>query len=148
MSCSPVLEHEGLVGPDESVTTFHADLAPRPRSASEARSFVSGLDLPLEDDGMAVLVLLTSELVTNAVLHARTAVSLGVTVTDTAVVVTVGDSSKGRPEQRPYGELIGTNGRGILLVEELAQRWGVTYEEGGKWVWFTVERSRMRAGRK
>src|SRR5687768_17144757 len=87
MSCSPVLEREGLLGPNETRVTSSLELPPRPRSVAQARAFVANLDLPLEDDGMAVLVLLTSELVTNSVLHARTRVDLCVTVTDAAVVV-------------------------------------------------------------
>ena len=144
MSCSPDLEHFGLVPTGDVVSSAHLELPPRPRSPGAARAFIRSLDLPVEGDGVAVLVLLASELVTNAVLHARTQVDLGVTVTSTEVLVTVGDRNGQRPEQRPYGELMRTNGRGMLLVEELSQRWGVTYGEGGKCVWFTVLRSRGR----
>jgi anti-sigma regulatory factor (Ser/Thr protein kinase) len=92
-------------------------------------------------------VLLTSELVTNAVLHAGTPVQvtcrlLGDLV-DGAVEIAVLDR---RPAQlrpgRPHTAAEAaerTNGRGLQLPSELATAWGVTYARAAKAVWFRLD---------
>jgi anti-sigma regulatory factor (Ser/Thr protein kinase) len=91
-------------------------------------------------------VLLTSELVTNAVLHAGTPVQvtcrlLG-NLSDGAVEIAVLDR---RPAQlrpdRPHTAAEAaerTNGRGLQLPSELATAWGVTYARAAKAVWFRL----------
>ena len=89
----------------------------------------------LSDDDMAILSLLTSELVTNAVLHARTPMTCGIAVTADLVLVVVGDNNPVLPE--PSKE----PGRGLHLVASLASSWGVRPgADGGKAVWFTLSR--------
>ena len=94
-------------------------------------------------------VLLTSELVTNAVLHAGTPVQvtcrlLG-NLSDGAVEIAVLDR---RPAQlrpdRPHTVAEAaerTNGRGLQLPSELATAWGVTYARAAKAVWFRLNLS-------
>ncbi len=94
---------------------------------------------PLPDDTADVLLLLTSELVTNAVLHARTAIELGITVGERSVVVTVHDLDLTRPEQRPYAEREG--GWGLGLVRALAEDSAMEHHPGdGKTAWFRLPR--------
>jgi two-component sensor histidine kinase len=147
MSCHDVLVREGLGESNDILASHHRHLVPRPRSASEARAFVRDLDVPLGPDAAAVLLLLVTELVTNAVLHARTTVDLGVCVAESFVLVSVTDRNEARPEQRPYPELYRSGGRGLLLVEELSARWGILPVDGGKCVWFTLKRARQPAAR-
>ncbi|HEV3400484.1 MAG TPA: ATP-binding protein, partial [Acidimicrobiales bacterium] len=81
--------------------------------------------------------LLTSELVTNAVLHARSALEVTLRFTDGQLWVGVSDSNKGSPVRKRYGPDAGT-GRGLLLVERIASAWGTELSASGKVVWFRL----------
>ena len=83
------------------------------------------------------VLLLTSELVTNAILHARTPLRLTVGLESGQVVVRVYDSVRVLPRRRAYRTDAGT-GRGMHLVEALADEWGVLESSSGKCVWFAV----------
>lgn len=115
-------------------------LPPDPSSPQRARDFVAAA---LEVWGSAELReqarLLTSELVTNAVMHARTEVTVTVLRDDVrqAVRVTVGDGSEVAPRRRAYGALA-TTGRGIAMVVAAANDFGIDIQPGGKAVWFEL----------
>jgi len=84
--------------------------------------------------------LLTSELVTNAVIHARCAPELLVRLGDKAVRIEVCDGDANAPTRRPP-DVEAASGRGIAIVEELATTWGVEHiPDDGKRVWFEVTR--------
>lgn len=85
----------------------------------------------------ADLLLCVSELVTNAVLHARRAVRLEVMTTGSLVRVEVHDDDPMMPTPRNPGPEEPT-GRGLLLVDRLATDWGVETRSTGKVVWFTM----------
>lgn len=107
---------------------------------SLARRFVRSLDL---GDDCPVVELLVSELVTNAVTHARsdTKVTIGSDVE--LLRVTVSDSCSATPHLRQADE---TGGRGLRLVDELSTRWGSDPVSGdGKRVWFELRRGPQRA---
>jgi anti-sigma regulatory factor (Ser/Thr protein kinase) len=116
-------------------------LPPVPKAAVDARRFVRRLDLPVSADAVASAELMVTELVTNVVLHARTHAVVGVAVTAESVLVTVQDEDAAHPEQQPYGASLAQQGRGLHIVETLADRWGVSAYDGGKVVWFTVPRT-------
>lgn len=103
-----------------------------------ARALVrSALDLWDCDDPEELGVLLTSEIVTNAVRHAAgmLAMQLDLSLLDGMVRVAVEDPVPAPPVIRNPGvDEIG--GRGLLLVEALAARWGTTPTDRGKVVWF------------
>ena len=82
--------------------------------------------------------LLVSELVTNAILHARCGPELVVRLHRRRLRVEVHDTSPVAPARKHYGALAGT-GRGIGLVDELAADWGATPEPDGKSVWFELD---------
>jgi two-component sensor histidine kinase len=84
------------------------------------------------------VLLLASELVTNAVRHAATAFEITVDVQDEGVRVAVidGDVEHAPKVQHPSPE--DTNGRGLLLVDQLAAVWGSDRVGRGKAVWFTL----------
>jgi anti-sigma regulatory factor (Ser/Thr protein kinase) len=141
MSCELLLTADHPIPRQERRTSDHLHLQSLPTAARDARSFIRDRAPALADDQLQVLLVLTSELVTNAVLHARTAFVLGITTSDTAVLVTVGDRAPGRPRM-PDPSHGRESGRGILLVGELADDWGVLFEPDsqGKCVWFLLRR--------
>jgi hypothetical protein len=115
------------------------------RTVGAARAFV---DATLEawglDDSDDVATLLTSEVATNAVVHARTAYRVAVEYRAPEVLVQVTDASPGLPVRRDPG-LYGLSGRGLLLLDCYAARWGCRQVPGGKSVWFVLRRARVGA---
>lgn len=87
-----------------------------------------------------VLVLLVSEVVTNAVAHASPPVHMRLEVSDSVARVEVTDQAREVPViRRPEPTQAG--GRGVGLVDQLATRWGVVTSEDDdslKTVWFEV----------
>jgi anti-sigma regulatory factor (Ser/Thr protein kinase) len=115
-------------------------LSPFPASVGTARRFVRDV-LMTRMVGYSVVdtvELLTSEVVTNALVHARSAPELCVEVRQDVVRVAVSDTSTSEPVlQQP--DLESASGRGIAIVEQLAAEWGVERTAGvGKRVWFEV----------
>jgi two-component sensor histidine kinase len=131
----------GALRPGDHVReSHHLHLDPVPRLVADARRFVLQHAPDLPADTQDSLVLLTSELVTNAVLHARTAIDLGITIADDCVVVTVHDLDLARPEQDPYAGREG--GWGLGLVAALAEGSATTSDPGGgKTAWFRLART-------
>jgi anti-sigma regulatory factor (Ser/Thr protein kinase) len=113
-------------------------LTAAPESVGEGRRFVRST---LEGWGHDALVdtasLLVSELVTNAVLHARTAPTVVVRLAAQLVRVEVIDGSNLVPRAKPYG-VESSTGRGLLLVDRLAAAWGTEIRSAGKVVWFEL----------
>lgn len=92
------------------------------------------------DQVVDTVELLTSELVTNAVIHARSGPELLVRLGDRVVHVEVCDGDANPPTRRPRA-MDAASGRGIAIVEELATEWGVEHiPDDGKRVWFEVLR--------
>jgi anti-sigma regulatory factor (Ser/Thr protein kinase) len=87
---------------------------------------------------LEALLLCLSEVVTNAVLHARTRVHVTVSGTGDRVRVEVADGSPVKPVRRAFVEVSPT-GRGLHLLDRLASSWGIEMTEDGKTVWFEIE---------
>ena len=125
---------------ERAAETARAKLEAQPQSAASARRFV---DETLRqwhcDELFDVVGLLTSELVTNAILHAQSEIELNVTMTPGAIRIDVADHSEDLPMRRTVAEE-DTSGRGLGLVEALATAWGVDERPGGKSVWFELPR--------
>lgn len=109
------------------------------RAVAAARRFVADR---LSEWGWADAVddaeLCTSELVTNALLHAHTDARLLVRVDDDAVRVEVHDGSRHLPARGGPVVDDAMTGRGLLLIESLATAWGVEPDAAGKSVWFEL----------
>ena len=84
-------------------------------------------------------VLLTSELVTNATSHGRSAPRITLRAGPDRVRVEVGDDNSRFPVVVP-DDPDALDGRGMALVQSCADEWGVTPEPGGKVVWFEIQR--------
>jgi anti-sigma regulatory factor (Ser/Thr protein kinase) len=81
--------------------------------------------------------LITSELVTNAVIHARTPITVRIVPNDEGARVEVVDGSELMPGPRT-ATVASRGGRGLTLVDHLARAWGVNRTTAGKTVWFVV----------
>ena len=115
-------------------------LSPFPASVGAARRFVRDVLMSrmVRTGVVDTVELLTSEVVTNALVHARSAPELLVDVRPDVVRVEVFDMSADEPVLQPHNPE-SASGRGIAIVEELAAGWGVELvPEDGKRVWFEV----------
>jgi PAS domain S-box-containing protein len=109
-----------------------------PESVAAARHFVRAALDDVAPDVVDIAQLLVSELVTNAVLHARTTVEVSARVAEGTVRVGVRDRRPDRglvPHDCP--SYAGT-GQGLALVELLADRHGVETDDRAKTVWFEL----------
>jgi anti-sigma regulatory factor (Ser/Thr protein kinase) len=109
---------------------------PSPESVGHARQFTRrtlvswGAD-DLEDDVRTV----TSELATNALLHARTPFTLTLTLDGDRLRLTMADGSATQPRMRRFDSAEATTGRGLRMVAQLTSSWGVEKDGTGKAVW-------------
>jgi anti-sigma regulatory factor (Ser/Thr protein kinase) len=125
--------------PDIS-STVAASFPAEPLSATSARRFVAGFLEPLvQHEVVDVAALLTTELTTNSVLHARTPIDVEITISPAEVRVEVSDAHPSGP-RRIAPEDHSTFGRGLVLVEALSDHWGVAHRATGKGVWFSLDR--------
>jgi len=83
-------------------------------------------------------VLMISELVTNAVRHTRDVVLVLVTLHSATLRVDVSDNDHTMPVA-PDAEHNATSGRGLRIVEALADHWGITPTADGKTIWFEID---------
>jgi anti-sigma regulatory factor (Ser/Thr protein kinase) len=144
--CEPVLREHPALAPSAVAVERQADLDPVPASVGLARSLVRESLAAFDGDARDVALLLTSELVTNAILHARTPVQLGVLVDGGRALVCVADRLPESPALSPRAHSHDRpGGRGLALVEDLADTWGTTTYRGGKTVWFVLQTAGDRA---
>jgi anti-sigma regulatory factor (Ser/Thr protein kinase) len=78
------------------------------------------------------VLLVVSELVTNALMHGAGAPVLRMTKEATHIRIEVGDSSEEAPKAREPGP---ADGWGMHVIGRLSSRWGISHREGGKVVW-------------
>lgn len=117
-------------------------LPPDASSSRTARHWVSSRLVELRLEPLADAVeLLTSEIVTNALLHAGTEMVLRLEPADGGVQVEVSDGSRVPPSRRRYSSTA-TTGRGVAVLDDLADEWGWNADPTGKTVWFRVLRPR------
>jgi anti-sigma regulatory factor (Ser/Thr protein kinase) len=120
---------------------YRISLLAGPAAAAQARRHVGAIirawDLPVDDYTAA---LLTSELVTNAILHAsdeHESIELVISWGGGLLRVEVHDGSRSAPARvhaLPYAEA----GRGLMLLESLSSSWGSRETARGKAVYFTL----------
>jgi anti-sigma regulatory factor (Ser/Thr protein kinase) len=114
------------------------DLPPEPASATRARQLArEQLRVACSSVVLETVALLVTELVTNAILHARTPLTLVIETDTDRVRLRVEDSSRQQPQVRRY-DTDAVTGRGLALVERLASAWGVETTATGKVVWCEI----------
>jgi sodium/proline symporter len=114
-----------------------------PDVVAQARFLAAGtlddavVSLPVRAD----VLLVVSELVSNAARHTSGPISLAVAVTGQSILVEVTDSGDSHPPLTPrQPEPTSLSGRGLLIVDVIADRWGVWPEPEGKTVWAEINR--------
>ncbi|MEU6282780.1 SpoIIE family protein phosphatase [Streptomyces sp. NPDC047028] len=111
------------------------DLAFEPAAAGRARALtIDRLTRWRLDDLSFTAELIVSELVTNAVRHARGPVALRLIRTENRIILAVLDHSNTSPHLR-RARLGEEGGRGLFLVAQFALRWGTRYTTDGKVIW-------------
>lgn len=131
----------------------HVRLPADRRTPATARAIVRSI---LTEAGLHEILnealLLTTELSTNAVVHAGTELDIEVMVDPDGLTVTVTDFAAGpieqvftrsKPKTTDFSD-ISERGRGLLLVDHFASRWGTTHLPTGKGVWFRLDRPSAR----
>jgi anti-sigma regulatory factor (Ser/Thr protein kinase) len=107
------------------------------RSPGAARTLLREALTGCSEERIATAQLLVSELVTNAVLHARPPFVLGIQLEGDQMRIVVTDGSSAHPLARPVHDDT-AGGRGLPLVEALASTWGWYIAGLGKSVWFEL----------
>lgn len=127
--------HRDVVELPEAVVIEHGPHGPaQARRVVEACAAELGLGREADD-----LLLLVSELVTNAIRHGAPPVELRVQADADTITVAVADSSPVRPLRREADDSA-EGGRGMALVDLLTADRGVRPEGSGKTVWGAVRR--------
>lgn len=107
-----------------------------PASARLAREHVRTVTGLPEDPRVALVV---TELVINAVVHGLSRPRLRAAMHGGLLYVEVHDDGPGLPTLTPLSDAPTTSGRGLALVDRIAQRWGVRQATGGgKAVWAVI----------
>ncbi len=113
-------------------------LPAHPSSVGRARRLVrSHLRGTAHESLAETAELVVSEVVTNAIVHTGTGIELATLLDSTGLRVEVADSGEHLPVMASYDALAST-GRGLHLVAELADHWGVEARPGGKVFWFHI----------
>ncbi len=121
-------------------------LSPTGSSASAARRIVAAALAGTEMRGrLDEALLLVTEVVTNAIVHAGTDIDLHMEISPDSIRVEVVDRTPGlllvapaQPDETREG------GRGLLLLDALANEWGTRHFHGGKAVWFLLTSTPQR----
>ena len=119
----------------EAMPHAEVTLPGAPSSVPTARRFVESIltSWGHPEQGWTA-ALLVSELSANCTLHARTDFTVRVELSGEQVRLQVTDGSLRAPAVRDYGATA-TTGRGLRLVDELSNQWGVDLHDDGKTVW-------------
>jgi anti-sigma regulatory factor (Ser/Thr protein kinase) len=119
--------------------TYELTLAPTVDSVGVGRRLVSEALAEWELDALSyTATLLTSEVLTNSLLHARTPIVLTIDrIGPQTVTISVHDESPLVPRRRGHAD-DATTGRGLELLDRLSQSWRVQPDDTGKTLTFTV----------
>ncbi len=123
-------------------TTLELKLRATPDAPRNARHALDRLAADVPQPVLENVRLLVSELVTNCIRHAGiesgASIELKVAPRNKVIRVEVSDPGEGFEPAPVSLSLYSTSGWGLYLVEQIADRWGVSVENGTK-VWFEIE---------
>nr|WP_236646711.1 ATP-binding protein [Micromonospora acroterricola] len=130
----PTLDDALAVAPLAAVLTI--ELAPTVGAARQARELVATgcqrWEMPTLAEPACIAI---TEMVNNVVAHARTPMTIRLAPRDSALRVAVRDHSPRRPSFAGLAPPTRAGGRGMLLIDTVANRWGSTPVPDGKVVW-------------
>jgi anti-sigma regulatory factor (Ser/Thr protein kinase) len=114
-------------------------LAGGPDAPSRARHALENLDL---DSASQTVPLLVTEVIANSVRHAGadgfSAIELKVSMSPSCARVEVEDQGPGFVARPRKPDLEGGGGFGLLLVDRLADRWGMVFDHPSR-IWFEID---------
>jgi len=118
---------------------FEAHFPGVPQSVVSARRFAAGALNGVSAEVAEAVVLIASELASNSVRHAASAFEVRVEQLPDQIHIEVEDDGDGEPAIRTPG-LTDTSGRGLQIVQALADEWGVVpkVQRSGKTVWVKI----------
>lgn len=131
-------DRERQMATNHSAWVFPAD-ASSVRLARAAVTAILGTG-GWDEEGIDDAALMTSELATNAVMHARSSYTLSIDLDGSHVRVEVRDASAEPPRVSHVDPLGENGGRGLAIVDAIADRWGSEPNIYGKAVWFEQSR--------
>jgi anti-sigma regulatory factor (Ser/Thr protein kinase) len=108
------------------------------------RALTAWCGAQLDKDELYKARLLTSELVTNAVIHGKGRILLRGDLNDDRLLVEVIDDGDGFAHELGRRHFEDVGGRGLAIVDAESSRWGI--HEGTTHVWFELERPGPRLG--
>lgn len=133
--------------PGPPLSSVAITLPAEPRSVTAGRQFTAKT---LAEWGYPehaeTACLLVSEILTNAISHARAPIKLRMHRSATEIVTEISDDSPRLPQRRLAGPG-DESGRGLILVEALATQWGTRPAPAGKTFWFTIALNQAQAPR-
>jgi anti-sigma regulatory factor (Ser/Thr protein kinase) len=107
---------------------------------SLARQFLRGVDGHLPDNARETLALLVTELASNAIIHGEPPAELQVTwLAGTARLVVRSGGPPFRWRGPPSPARAPEGGLGLVLVDRLADRWGIRRSDSGNEVWLELD---------
>jgi anti-sigma regulatory factor (Ser/Thr protein kinase) len=134
---------------DSALWLYREGWPPDPTHVADARHFVQG---HLRDHGLSpqadVVLVVVSELVTNAVLYSGGPFSVSVGREDQTLTLSVRDASHSPVAPQLPHRASDLGGRGLQIVALLSSAWGVTPEPDGKSVWARFELPEPVAGQR
>ena len=130
-----------MANPPTKQVLLSVTLDPATRSGAVARKALRAVLEVCPGAPTDAVLLITTELVNNAVEHAKTPCRLDLTVEEQILTLAVTDS---RPDAVPHvrtpssGAFLKAGGRGLLLVESFTQSWGYTVDDLTKTTWARI----------
>ncbi|TWJ22720.1 serine phosphatase RsbU (regulator of sigma subunit) [Micromonospora endolithica] len=132
-----VLAVEHALRPSRSASM---EVPAEPTAPSRVRHWMTGqlTDWRVPESVIGAAVLCTSELTTNALLHAGTAARVDIDLSPERLLVSVADSGTRGTVTRAQTDTLSSRGRGLGLIEELSDAWGTDPTVRGSTVWFEI----------
>ncbi|MEU5783096.1 ATP-binding SpoIIE family protein phosphatase [Micromonospora lupini] len=132
-----VLAVEHALKPSRSTAM---EVPAEPTAPSRVRHWMTGqlTEWQVPESVIGAAVLCTSELTTNALLHAGTAARVEIDLSPERLLVSVADSGTRGTVTRARTDTLSSRGRGLGLIEELSDAWGTDPSVRGSTVWFEI----------
>ncbi|MGC4854085.1 SpoIIE family protein phosphatase [Micromonospora sp. DT4] len=132
-----VLAVEHALKPSRSAAM---EMPAEPTAPSRVRHWMTGqlTEWQVSESVIGAAVLCTSELTTNALLHAGTAARVEIDLSPERLLVSVADSGTRGTVTRTRTDTLSSRGRGLGLIEELSDAWGTDPSVRGSTVWFEI----------